>query len=314
MKKILLLCFLIAVTQHVNGQYEYNVALDFDSTSSTGWQVVTFSGPGDTIYYNDSALLSIDTIHYLHNQWQIGRPQKTAFNAAYSYPNAVVTDTLLPCMFNDTSVFTYTIYGEPFDGNDFSFVYKLDIDSGDIARIDISTDNGTTWTNINDTASHIDFGAGNAAPDFSITTPSWDTVTIYNTFFALFRFTFITDSNTTPRDGWMLDNFSNWYNTEGVATITNNRGITIFPVPSKDQFTISTANEIYYHANVSILDMSGKLVSASRLSGSVTQISTSAFGGRHVSMHHISRRTQSGLSKTTGRKIIRHITRKSRIV
>ena len=78
------------------------IALLLCNTAYTQWGFFqTFESPNDT--FNDKFI--IDTVNYPNNVWQIGKPQKTVFDSAYSYPNAIVTDTLNPYPVNDTSVF-----------------------------------------------------------------------------------------------------------------------------------------------------------------------------------------------------------------
>jgi len=247
MKKALLYVILFFAFYNSYGQYyTWNYYLTFDSGSvffEEGWGV-------DTTYYNDSVWINIDTINCHRNQWQIGRPQKTVFDSAYSYPNAIVTDTLHPCLPNDTSVFVMKApifyYGQ------FSFEYKLNIDSGDIAIIEISYDTGLHWINIiTDTSVTFDFGGG-PKPDLSVSTTGWESFNIYNlgspliwpVYSYLFRFTLITDSSAIPRDGWMMDNFYVGVEGEGVPIIQNNNHINLYPNPATTFITITSKNPI----------------------------------------------------------------------
>ena len=192
MKKILLCSVLFFIVFNSYGQSTYNYYLTFDNGP---FIIYDFGYGADTTYYPDSLYISIDTIDYHNNQWQIGRPQKTIFNSAYSYPNAIVTDTLHPCLPNDTSVFIITTPSMYF-GGEFSFEYELNIDSGDFATVEISEDGGANWVNLLTGSTSIT-GWENFSASFDDTSFSY---------FYLFRFTLITDSNTSPRDGWMMDN------------------------------------------------------------------------------------------------------------
>ncbi|MBW7914274.1 MAG: hypothetical protein H3C54_11410, partial [Taibaiella sp.] len=129
------------------------IAILLYNTAYTQWIFEnTFESPKNI--YNDRFI--IDTANYPNNIWQIGEPQKTTFNSAHSYPNAVITDTINAYPVNDTSVFYFKVvsYHPPglpqhwYELVGFSFNYRLDIDSGEIVKVEISTDSGMHWVNL----------------------------------------------------------------------------------------------------------------------------------------------------------------------
>ena len=142
---------------------------------------------------------------YSHNIWQVGRPNKTIFTLAYTPPNAIITDTVNHYPANDTSVFILKIpgylFGPPWSVDIISFYYQLDIDSGDIARVEISEDSGHHWFNPLDSLPSIyQWDTWTAdTPVLTRSTTGWQEFLLYR--FApapdsiLFRFTFISDSN-----------------------------------------------------------------------------------------------------------------------
>ena len=91
-----------------------------------------------------------------NNLWEIGVPNKSFFDSAYSFPNALATDLKSNYSSGNTSVFyliesvespTLTTRSE------LPFYYKLDTREGrDGMYIEVSYDNGENWWNIiNDT-------------------------------------------------------------------------------------------------------------------------------------------------------------------
>ncbi len=48
-----------------------------------------------------NVIFQVDTISNPINIWEIGSPNKTGFDSAYSYPNVIITDRLKPDPAND---------------------------------------------------------------------------------------------------------------------------------------------------------------------------------------------------------------------
>ncbi len=197
-----------------------------------------------------------DTVGNPNCKWQIGFPAKTIFFSAYTFPNALVTDTLNALPANDTSVIYIKHYLEPWGFHYFvlHFQFQLDGDSTDIAKIEISPDTSRqNWINVltQDTTYYMNWqtpkptmiGSTNGWQSFDLDLTSWisgftlcpipvtaDTI--------LFRFTLITDSNSILRDGWMIDNLNILDYTEGVREIRNENMISLSPNPTTDKINI----------------------------------------------------------------------------
>ena len=227
--------------------------------------ILTFDS-GDVFY---PTLISIDTTHYHRNIWQVGKPDKTVFTSAYSAPNAIITDTLNPYPVNDTSVFIAKIPGYYMDPtispiHVFSFEYQLDIDSGSIARVEISEDSGAHWENIVDTLpTHYYWPI--LIPDLSHSTSGWTALTLNRDWSPasdtiLFRFTFISDSTFANKDGWIIDNIFCFYQWEGIPQVQNNNLITIGPNPSGGDVYIHTIGQAARGGSVVIDNMLGEEV------------------------------------------------------
>jgi hypothetical protein len=191
------------------------------------WYDQTFD---DTLRYN----LSIDTTDGHGGLWQIGTPQKTVFIDALSPPNVIVTDTLLPYPPNDTSRFTITNLAQ--DGwlmphtVILSGYYWADIDTGDFGMIEISFDQGNTWSDLlNDPVLLSYMSSMPAAPVLTGSTIGWqffhmDVAQLHNYAWnelgiaidwndsIQYRFSFISDSVDDAHDGLMYDDlhFEDW--------------------------------------------------------------------------------------------------------
>jgi hypothetical protein len=112
------------------------------------WTVINFEEPSPFIHLSPS----------LQDVWQIGTPQKTFFNSAYSVPNAIVTDTMNFYPVNNWSSFDLYIgafnmggmwgWNYPYDIF-IDFRHKYDTDSlMDGGYLTVSWDKGLTWMNV----------------------------------------------------------------------------------------------------------------------------------------------------------------------
>jgi hypothetical protein len=146
----------------------------------------------------------------------------------------------------------------------FSFKYRLDIDSGAKALVELSSDDGLHWTNIIDTLPGGAFWHG-PKPRFDTSTNSWLTfnlsvlhlIPIHDT--VLMRFTFISDSVASGKDGWMIDdiNLGYWY--ESVPLLQNPNLITLYPNPSHGNLYFHT-DKPHKDATIAIYNLQGRQV------------------------------------------------------
>jgi hypothetical protein len=112
------------------------------------WTVINFEESSPYIHINPSS----------QNIWQIGEPQKTFLNSAYSIPNAMVTDTTNFYPANNISSFDLYVgafnmgglWGWNYPTDIFiDFRHKFDTDTlMDGGYITVSWDKGLTWMNI----------------------------------------------------------------------------------------------------------------------------------------------------------------------
>lgn len=221
--------------------------------------------------------ITIDTLTNPNNTWQRGAPNKTLFNAAYSAPNVIVTDTLNAVPANDTSTF-YLIHER--DNSEFnhafgiSFWFQMDGDSTDFGTIEISPDTGNTWVNMLTEDITYNFHWQGSKPTLKGSTSEWQNFYVRMDDWAmnlgdfpvamtadtiLFRFTYITDNNSDPRDGWIIDNFTmeDWF--EGVPEIQNDNLISISPNPTSDQLKIHSTSTSD-NSSIQILNSTGQIL------------------------------------------------------
>lgn len=253
MKKILFSISFSLIANYSFGQWVWN--LDFDNNTNL-----------ERVY--------IDTVSNQNCIWQIGKPMKSIFNSAYSFPNAIVTDTFNSYPINDTSSFII-FHDRSFvsgGGNEsliLDFYFKMNSDSlSDFGKIEASIDNGQNWVNLLTQDSSLQLYWLDAKPVLTGNTNGWvhyseelSSLT-YNLGFSdtlLYRFTFTSDSIQTNKDGWMIDEFSfqDWW--EGIPEIQNDNLISIYPNPADENLFIQNLKRSN-SAIVQVFNYTGQLV------------------------------------------------------
>lgn len=239
MKRLLLTLSLIIATTTAYSQFMWSI--DFDSPA--------FS---DQVYP--------DTVSNPNCIWQVGAPTKSIFTSANSLPNVIVTDTLNPVPASDTSSFYLKHYRSdmPFHWFSINFWYNMDGDTSDFGMIEISPDNGLNWINLltEDTTFDIYWiypkptliGSTNGWQNCYFDMSNWASGFLpypvpMNGDSVLFRFTYISDSSSIPRDGWMIDDINIADVFEGIGEIQHNDLISIYPNPTSDALHLRCPTE-----------------------------------------------------------------------
>jgi hypothetical protein len=172
-----------------------------------------------------------------YNLWQVGIPSKTVFDSAYSPQRALVTDTSNTYPMGNDSWFDVKLWIPwEFTNPLVSFYHKWDMDSlTEGAWIDISYNNGLSWKNIIYDTAMISYNwpfinsvnlygvndtLNNGTPAFTGNSNGWVLTQFQWIWFIpikdngwpendtiLLRFHFLSDSNETAKDGWMIDDF-----------------------------------------------------------------------------------------------------------
>ena len=239
--------------------------------------------------------LTIDTVSNPNNIWQIGEPQKSIFTNAYSAPNVLVTDTINVYPTNDTSIFYITniAMGGGFEWPHTVVLagqYFVNSDTlTDYGKIEFSPDNGTTWIDmLNDT---VGSWYWNSYEKTILTGNSnqwkyiWVNLAELGYFYGvqdgdtvLYRFTFISDSIQTNKDGLMFDDFhfEDWV--EGIEEI----GFDLikskcFPNPAENTLTISFNNDNNFPFEVYVYNILGKEIYTSQTNSNTANLSVSGF-------------------------------------
>lgn len=235
MKKLYLLLPLLCL--HLCGYGQFYYTITFDNTN----------------YINQ---FYFDTLQNPNCKWQIGKPSKTVFNAAYSTPNALLTDTLNPLPANDTSVFYF--YSAPdFPGNkmhlSIGFRYMMHGDSTSYGMLEISPDMGQNWVDIvkdtiydiNVTCPNNFVGSANGWQEFSADMWQWATdefgyypLNIHDADTLLYRFTYISGNAQGIYDGWTIDNLFYGDFAWSIAENNMNTSLHIYPNPHQNSFTL----------------------------------------------------------------------------
>lgn len=241
---------------------------------SFSFQAKCQPGNNYTQSFDDSSFLNrifIDTLNN-NNDWQIGKPLKTVFDSAVSFPNVIVTDTVNSYVINDTSVFLISnsrVY--PLAGwLDLNGKYYVNTDTlTDYGIIEFSPDSGISWLNLLTYQSNaISWGnkpvlSGNSNGWKSF----WCSILITDTFSScgaqgsplLFRFTFISDSVQTNKDGLMYDNLFFHEGWESINETRDDDMITVFPIPASGEISIHKKH-ISKQESIQVYDLKGELV------------------------------------------------------
>ncbi len=212
------------------------------------------------------------------NIWQVGRPQKTVFNAAYSQPNALLTDTINTYPAHDTSSFTL-YHARDFLLNVLSmrlqFYYKLDKDPQASAKLEMSGDRGASWIDVlvEDSTYHLHWLSPKPRLDTSVHTWTYVDMKLddwlssryslayphnFTADSILFRFTFSSGSIVVPHDGWMIDNLGIVDSGTGdhVPDVRYDDLVKVYPNPSKGVFCL-TDNANKEGAMIAVYDIRG---------------------------------------------------------
>ncbi len=255
---LLLFSILIAIPSYSQNHY-----INFD-----------INDPPYYIDYRD--FLSIDTVNYKNNRWQIGRPQKPFFSTGFSDANALMTDTVATLARADTSVFILKLPKKDawFPGLPeyrgplyyVSFNYRLEVDSNARAIFEISEDGGLNWINTSDSipVDHYWF-SGTLPTQLNYSTAGHRSFSFSRGFdvsgydSSMYRFTFIRDSTFT-KAGWMIEEINVWYYYEGsVHQHNNDAPMMVYPNPSEGKINLLFSKKAAGTKAISVCDMMGKL-------------------------------------------------------
>lgn len=233
---------------------------------------------GDLYFYS----LKIITDTESARVWQIGRPQKAIFDSAATSPNVIMTDTINTYPANDSSRFVVKI--DPAHGLVWGICavrwkQKIDFDRKvDGGTIEFSADTGNTWHNVFGSPYVYNFYGFNTANTdtlenglvgFTGTDTVWRDIWLcfdysyaYSHGDIILRYTLVSDSVDSLREGWMIDNMSMTRTIAHTATkkLTDNDKIRVFPSPTHGLVYIEAPKIPAFHIieQIIVTDINGR--------------------------------------------------------
>jgi Secretion system C-terminal sorting domain len=266
MKKSTFLILLILIASTVKSQSHYSKTINFESNRQ---------------------LVEIDTLQQT-NIWQIGQPQKSFLDSAYSIPYAIITDTINSYPINNLSSFQVKIYSPPqscWGIGSLNFMHKYDFElNKDGGYIEVKYDNDTNWTNIifdmeaelgiylNEFYTETDTILG-GIPAFTGSSATWKYSEIMWIWFMgvrpfihdslTIRFTMKSDAIETNNEGWLIDNIQllleDCTGSIQYLNATKNSSF-VYPNPMLNNSVLKFENPSKQKAKIDIFDISGKPV------------------------------------------------------
>lgn len=247
-----------------------------------GWQeyIYTFD---DTTHWHS---LTIDTINNPFNIWQIGSPQKSIINNAFSQPNAIITDTINSYPPNNMSKFEFVHHAQKgfIDGvvAVFSGFYFVDSDSlFDYGTIEFSPDNGATWINLLTDTEYSDYynwfsekpvltGSSNGWQFFGIQLAGMNEVfEIDSTTVVRYKISFISDDINNEKDGLAFDDLHFQDHLLKVNSVNDVEGFEIYPNPSNDFLYIRVKSSLHEQMKYTLLNINGGLIESQILTNNI---------------------------------------------
>lgn len=236
--------------------------------------------------FSDFDYVTIDTVSDTSNCWQIGIPSKSLFNEAYSPVHAIITDTLNPYTADDTSSFIITHVRPPNGGGNTSlqlnFWFMMNSDTlTDFGKIEASIDQGNTWVDLMEVDELYNFYWMDPKPILSGKSGSWKHFSLelrsltYELGFSdtlLYRFSFISDTIQTNKDGWMLDDFVLTDTWEGIEELGSDERMFVYPNPAGDKLFVKSDSD--FDGTIRIFNLNGQLIRETASNKSLTEINT----------------------------------------
>ena len=258
-----------------------------------GWAVIVQAQVPITwhINFDPGADRSMDS---LDGCWQIGDPDKTVFDSAYSAPAALVTDTVLPYPVGGISYAEFSVPMNFFaEAGELTFKHAMDMDSSEaygwLEYYD--AEDALAWVKVDPWSGWpLNFewtGAGtdtDTALVFTGSSNGWVSTTLewYCTLVVLmepglrmsyadslrFRFAFQTVANTNGHDGWMIDDLV--VTNIGCPGSIHENGLAsllVSPNPTNDRVTIELTNAPSSPMTLEFFRADGAVVLRERLKG-----------------------------------------------
>jgi len=226
------------------------------------------------------------------NIWEVGKPNKVYFNSSHSGDDVIITDTghYYPNNLKDYFYITIPWSSYYWEEGILSFYHMFDTDTLiDGGIIEVSYDNGNSWINIIKDTDHIttnfiglyedtikggNYGFSGHSKDWQYVEIYWfwvavalkKSTTVGNLDTPIIRFKFISDTNNTSKEGWMIDDIVfRGYSTPVEIQSYNFENFKIFPNPSNRLLNFSIKNTYSFGISLILFDMSGKMIRKEQL-------------------------------------------------
>jgi len=244
------------------------------------------------------------------NIWEVGSPDKLFFDSALSGSIAMVTDSALnyTASRNDYFYIIIPLYNSNWGEGILSFYHKYDTDTlTDGGIIEISYDNGVTWSNVKDdiTNESKEFvGLYEATLEggeygFSGRSDDWQYVELYWLWRVLtkssesqddgpmIRFRFISDNVDTQKEGWMIDDivFRGYSVTGDIEGHLMNK-VTVFPNPVGDVVNFRINGLIGEEVIIQLYNAVGQSIKSVNTSNYKLDISDLQHGAYYYEIQH----------------------------
>ncbi len=262
----------------------------FGQSLGDGNYVLNFEDPS-TINH-----LSVDSVTNHNNLWQVGTPQKGIFTSAYSIPFSILTDTINTYPINDTSSFEIVnvISGDGWQEMAHVFLsgyYQVNSDTlNDFGKIEFSPDNRTTWIDLLTDTIYSSNYQWDFKPVLSGNSDGWQYFQIWLAGLGpifqmqigdtiIYRFSFISDSTQTNKEGLMFDNFQFQDFSTYIEENKNNNFISIFPNPTSTEIRLLSESKSNFQSIqicnylgqpiIEILNFTGQSIDISELKNGI---------------------------------------------
>jgi len=259
----------------------------FDDTTCTTISVfdsvtITSTNPYCTDFESGPQWVSVNAFTYesTQNDWEIGTPNQTIINGAFSGSNAWTIDLDSNYANRDTSgLFTPVFSVDNTKCYKLSFQHKYDTEPfADGGTVEYSVDNAVTWQHLGfastspqpwfNTPFITGLGGSPGLPGWSGTETNWvlaeKEVTFFNSGPVIFRFRFASDNTVNNYEGWAIDDFC-FEEIPGPCTVGINdptaAGFTLgqnYPNPFTGSSTIEYAIPTSGNVKVSVANVLGQ--------------------------------------------------------
>lgn len=247
--------------------------------------------------FEESNHLNVSIADGAEDVWEIGPPDKILFDGAHSPPNAIVTklEEAYPANSNASFELSIELTHELFGTLElpylqFQWIQKVDVEAGgDGGTIEASYDEGLTWHNVFDSPifrpvilgnyetaellnGHQGFNGNLGWEEVRLVWQSYIGELPTGVESVKLRFIFLSDSNQTFQEGWMIDDFTipSMEVSPGIEGIDRNR-LNLFPNPVVNELVIENARNDFGSGILEIFDLFGRRVLYQEISSTASQ-------------------------------------------